>query len=366
MEHLGLIWHGGGDEPYWDESVHYAFTLEEIERIEGAAETLYDLFLQAGERIAHDPCVLRDFGIPDYCLAAIRDSWESGPPALEYGRFDLGYDGTGEPKLFEFNCDTPTGMLEAAVVQWDWKEDCFPGLDQFNSLHEKLLDRWRSIAPQLPAGRLWFTHTADPSHEDTITTTYLRDLAEQAGIETRAIVIDDIGIDAEGRIVDLDDHLISAIFKLYPWEWIVGEDYGPAIVRHLPSTPWIEPIWKMLWSNKAILEILWQMFPGHPNLLAASRDPLVIGGSYVAKPLLAREGANVEIVENGHVVARSGGHYPQDRMLYQQRHRIRPFAGRYPVVGAWIVDGAAAGMGVREDGLITGNGARFIPHVIDG
>jgi glutathionylspermidine synthase len=30
-----------------------------------------------------------------------------------------------------------------------------------------------------------------------------------------------------------------------------------------------EPIWKMLLSNKAILPILWELFPNHPNLLPA-------------------------------------------------------------------------------------------------
>ena len=93
--------------------------------------------------------------------------------------------------------------------------------------------------------------------------------------------------------------MISAIFKLYPWEWIVSEAYGEDIVRHLPETLWIEPIWKMIWSNKAILQVLWNMFPDHPNLLAASVIKERIGASYVAKPFLAREGANIAVVERG-------------------------------------------------------------------
>lgn len=36
------------------------------------------------------------------------------------------------------------------------------------------------------------------------------------------------------------------------------------------------------------------------------------------------------------------------------------------MIGAWIVDGQPAGMGIREDGPITGNTARFVPHIIDG
>jgi glutathionylspermidine synthase len=256
-------------------------------------------------------------------------------------------------------------MLEAAVVQWDWKEAIFPHLDQFNSLHERLADRWAEIAPRMTGNRIWFTHADDESHEDTITATYMRDLATQAGLDTFGVLLDDIGVDAQGRVVDGEDRLISAIFKLYPWEWIVEEDYGRDIVRHLSDTHWIEPIWKMIWSNKGVLAVLWEMFPGHPNLLAASWNAAGAGPSYVAKPLLAREGANVEIVAAGEVLERSDGDYTGAR-VYQQLYPLRDFGQGYPVLGVWSVDGKAAGMGIREDGLITGNRARFVPHVIEG
>jgi glutathionylspermidine synthase len=366
VEGQGLIWHSEDDQAYWDESAYYSFTLEEVERIEDATETLHELFLEAGEKIVKDAELLEVFGIPAFCHRAIKAAWKAEPPALNYGRFDLGYNGEGEPKLFEFNCDTPTSLLEAAVVQWEWKESLFPELDQFNSLHEKLIGRWAELRPRLFGQRIWFTHTADPSHEDTITTTYLRDLAAQAGLETHAVLIDDIGLDQSGRIVDHQDQLITAIFKLYPWEWIVGEAYGPDVIRHLPDTVWMEPIWKMIWSNKAILQILWTMFPNHPNLLAASVRPERIGASYVAKPFLAREGANIEVVDRGKTLARTGGEYVEGLTLYQELYPMRDFGNGYPVIGSWVVDGEAAGMGIREDGLITGNRARFIPHVIRG
>ena len=366
VEAQGLIWHSDGGTPYWDESAYYSFAAGEIDEIESATETLYELFLKAGDKIISTPEMLDVFGIPGYCHKAIKAAWKNEPPALNYGRFDLGYDGHGAPKLFEFNCDTPTSMLEAGVVQWAWKEALFPDLDQFNSLHERLIGRWAELRSRLPGQRLWVTHVADPSHEDTITATYMRDLAEQAGIATHAVVIDDLGLDEAGRIVDQDDQLISAIFKLYPWEWIVGEAYGEDIVRHLPETLWIEPIWKMIWSNKAVLQVLWQMFPDHPNLLAASVIKERIGASYVAKPFLAREGANIAVVERGEEIARSSGDYQAGLTMYQALYPLRDFGTGYPVLGCWVVDGQAAGMGIREDGLITGNTARFVPHVIRG
>lgn len=363
VESQGLIWHTDGAVPYWDESAYYEFTLEEVERIEAATEEMHRLFLEAGARIVDDERLLAHFGIPAFCHEAIGAAWDADVPSLDYGRFDFGYAGHGEPKLFEFNCDTPTSLLEAAVVQWNWKEDVFPRLDQFNSLHEKLIARWAQQRPRLYGERLWFTHAADPSHEDTITTTYLRELAEEAGLETHAVVIDHIGIDAEGRVVDRDDNLITAIFKLYPWEWIVAEPFGREIVDHLPITAWIEPIWKMMWSNKAILHVLWDMFPGHRNLLPAATSPRDLGDSYVAKPFLAREGANVAVVERGRTVALSQGNYGGPT-LYQELFPLKDFGNGFPVLGSWVVGGEAAGMGVREDALITGNRARFVPHVI--
>jgi glutathionylspermidine synthase len=310
--------------------------------------------------------LLDRFGIPPSFQQAIRDSWDAEPPALNFGRFDLGYDGAGPPKLFEFNCDTPTSLLEAAVIQWSWKEQQFPHLDQFTSLHDKLIAKWVDIRDWLPAG-VYFAHFADDAGEDAVTTSYLRDTAEAAGIETMPILVDEIGWNEdECCFVDTSDQRVEAIFKLYPWEWLVNEAFAPQLLESLSpnGTLWIEPIWKMIWSNKAVLAVLWQLFPGHPNLLETSFD--VLPGNSVSKPLLAREGANVSIHKAGAVIAQTDGDYGEDGYIYQDLYRLPELArGSFPVIGSWVVDGIPAGMGIREDGLITGNTARFVPHVIN-
>ena len=92
--------------------------------------------------------------------------------------------------------------------------------------------------------------------------------------------------------------------------------------------------------------------------------PGAVGPDFVAKPVLAREGANIEVVSHGKILARSHGSYDASRMVYQQRYPLKDFGRGYPVLGSWIVAGEAAGLGIREDGLITGNRARFVPHII--
>lgn len=362
VESLGLVWHSADGQPYWDESACYRLTPAQVAELESASAELYRLFVAAGDHIlSHD--LLDRFAIPAFCHDAIRKDWEAEPLALNFGRFDLGYDGHGPPKLFEFNCDTPTSLLEAAVVQWNWRDEVFPGAAQYNRLHDALVAKWHDIAPPRRDAVLHLAHATDPSGEDQVTVAYLADTAHEAGIDTFILDINMIGWDAgRRRFVDPRGANIDCLFKLYPWEWLVREPFAPQLIESLPAMFWIEPIWKMIWSNKAILPILWDLFPGHPNLLEARFEPLP--GDHVAKPILAREGANIRIVRSGQTVAESGGDYGGEAMIYQALYPLPGEGNRRPVVGSWIVDGEPVGIGIREDGAITGNAARFIPHIV--
>jgi glutathionylspermidine synthase len=362
VEATGLVWHSAGGAPYWDETVAYAFDSHDVAMIEEATRDLYALFLQAGDYVVENRLFDR-FAIPPWCWPLIEEAWKAEPPALNYGRFDLGYDGRGPPKLFEFNCDTPTSLLEAAVVQWRWKEAVFPAADQYNSLHDKLVAKWRDIAPFLASPTVHFTHAREASGEDAVTTAYLADTARSAGLNPIDLPIAEVGW-ADGRFWDLQPAEIRTLYHLYPWEWLVHEAFGPRLLENAGRTAWIEPIWKMIWSNKAILPILWDLFPRHPNLLWASTEGPV-GDSYVVKPILGREGANVRVVRGGAVAARKDGPYGEAPVVWQGLFDLPSYEGACPVIGAWIVDGEAAGMGIREDGLITGNLSRFVPHIID-
>ena len=127
---------------------------------------------------------------------------------------------------------------------------------------------------------------------------------------------------------------------------------------------WIEPVWKMLWSNKALLPILWQLYPDHPNLLPAYFEPH--NANYVQKPKLSREGANIAIVQNGQIVQSTGGNYGDAGFIYQDIAQIPNMDGNYPVIGSWIIGGEAAGMGIRESSsMITDNVSRFVPHYFE-
>jgi glutathionylspermidine synthase len=145
---------------------------------------------------------------------------------------------------------------------------------------------------------------------------------------------------------------------------MVSEGYAERIVDQLGSTTWIEPIWKMLWSNKAILALLHAFEPTCPYVLPANLGAPT-SRSYVKKPLLGREGANVTVVHNGETIAATGGEYGAEGYVYQEFFDLPEIDGARPIIGSWVIDGEPAGLGIREDGPITGNAARFVPHIVE-
>ena len=365
VERVGVVYHTVDGRPYWDESAYYAFTMREVLDLEAATNELQRLCLEAGQHII-DRNRFKEFGLSEATARAIRKAWDEEPPAI-YGRFDLAYDGVNPPKLLEYNADTPTALVEAAVAQWYWLQDTAPDCDQWNSIHERLVAKWKELKAYVTEP-LYFAHTNTADGEDLMTVTYLRDTASEAGIGTKGIEIEEIGFDYDYTLFrDLDGGDMRSIFKLYPWEWLVDEEFGEQLFASLEGgVQWIEPIWKMLWSNKALLPVLWELFPNHPNLLPAYFERPASLTSYARKPILSREGANITLVRDGQQIAATGGDYDDERSIYQALAPLAEFDGRFPVLGAWVIDGEAAGMGIREgDGPIIGNLSRFVPHRIE-
>ncbi|MFT3855929.1 MAG: glutathionylspermidine synthase family protein [Ilumatobacteraceae bacterium] len=257
VERIGFGFHTT-NVPYWDESVYYSFTMDEILHIEEATADLWRICLEAVEFVIENR-LYSLFQIPEEFIPYLEKSWNEDHPSI-YGRFDLCYK-DGQIKMLEFNADTPTSLYEAGIVQWFWLQDLDPAKDQFNSIHEKLIDTWSFVRSYLYPGPL-HAGCIKGSLEDLTNVEYLRDCAMQAGIDTRFQFIEDIGWDAEQQVF-VDDRCepIRNLFKLYPWEWLTAEEFGPHILEDRSAAFFIEPAWKMILSNKAILPVLWELSP---------------------------------------------------------------------------------------------------------
>ena len=375
-EEFGFKFHTMHGEPYWDESTYYRFSLEQIEQgIEAPTEAIHQMCLQVVDKVIANDKLMKRFRIPSDQWDFVRQSWNNGDPSL-YSRLDFSYDGRSHAKLYENNADTPTSVYETGFWQWLWLEDNVDSnmlprnADQFNSLQEKLINRFKDLQYLTPDRVLHFACCKNTA-EDRSTVQYLEDCATAAQLDTpfdtQFVYIEDIGRDADGNFTDLNNHVISWLFKLYPWEFMFQEAYGELLGTN--NIRFLEPPWKSILSNKALLPMLWRMFPNHPNLLPAFfEDEIHLAGAYeelVKKPIFSREGSNISIIRNQSEVLSSPGPYGEEGYIYQAAHRPPKFGDNYTLIGSWLVDDQAAGISIREDkGPITQDMSRYVPHVI--
>ncbi|SEM73406.1 Glutathionylspermidine synthase [Loktanella fryxellensis] len=379
-EAAGFTFHTMYGEPYWDEETAYAFTLAQVETdIEDPATELHAMCREAAARIVDDEELMERLAIPRAHWDLVAQSWKTGQPEL-YGRFDLIYDGTGPARMIEYNADTPTALFESAAFQWTWLEDMIEsgalpaGSDQFNGIHEALTARFRALFA--PNTDIHFT-AFESNVEDYATVEMMAYAARAADLGAHFVDLSQIGLTDRGQFADADKRIIGHLFKLYPWEDLLRDNFAP----HLGSAQctYLEPAWKAVVSNKGLLPVLWRMYEGHPNLLPAFFADEVAAGSpavtraadalsrgTVTKPVFGREGAGVTIRQGGAVLEASDNtEYDAHPQVVQAYAEMPVFDAFRPVIGAWIVGETCVGMGLREDpSRITQDLSRFKPHYI--
>ncbi len=373
-------------EPYWDETSAYMFNIADVEtRIEDPSTELHGMVRQAVSAIVADARLMARMGIPEAQWDFVRNSWKAGEREL-YGRLDLAWDGSDGPaKLLEYNADTPTSLYEAGSFQWSWLEDLKargelpPNADQFNGLYEAITARFEELFA--PNTDIHFA-SGEGSEEDYATVEFMAYAARDAGMGAHHVLTEAIGLTNTGQLADGEDRVIGTLFKLHPWEDTFQADFA----KHLATLRcrFLEPAWKALVSNKGILPVLWEMFEGHPNLLASfftvdveedspAYRRAVDSGHFaqgrVTKPLFSREGASITIESATREVLEASANrdYDMHPTVIQAYHPLPVFDGWRPVIGSWIIGETCAGMGIREDrALITQDMSRFKPHFLMG
>lgn len=491
-------------DSYFDDTHYYELNDSESRVLGDAAARLFQAYIVGGDWvIKHD--LFAKFGIPEFAVPAILDTWEDNKagryaPSV-YGRFDLRptlatergirrrgrrvYRRPGRPrrtvvgaKLLEFNADTPTSLVETGHSQWVWFEDArkcrrmrrLGHIDQWNGLHEALVERWKSevLAFRKRTGReldlIHFAYTAEEVEgEDYMTAEYMRVMAAEAsdrliaegqpGFRTKLIAIEQIkmhtrppeptnvrevtpdavslkkdrtvylgsftregfSFDDTPRFDLIEDadfydgssdgtERIQMCFKLYAWEHILWEKFGPQAFKNTlkpEGTVWVEQAYKLLWSNKAMLAILWEIFGdpttvhqklrdaginlddytewlGDPTTIHELLLPTYFEGEQpegferncARKPLLGREGADVHLIKGGAPLVNGELQgYGEEGFVLQELAVLESFLRDgvpfYPVAGVWMVVDEAVALCFRHDSHpVTGNLSRFCPHII--
>ncbi|MGH3664151.1 MAG: glutathionylspermidine synthase family protein [Micromonosporaceae bacterium] len=404
----------GGTISYWVEDAHYQVTAQDTDQLATACDELTAMFIEAGDHVIAEK-LFGKLGIPEFAVPAILKTWDDDDPDFHWpsvnGRMDLRWGNDpaltaadpslADPKLLEYNADTPTCLPESTGTQWNWlSENPTVSGSQWNNAFEALTAAWKRNLELFEARRgfrppvVHFLHTAqEKSGEDQMNTAVVAAAADQAGFRVKMQFIENLRLEAQdghfaflgdtptlmGQFRDQDGEPVRLAYKLYPWEWMIHEEFGKTALWNTlqrDGTTWVEPPYKMLWSNKGILPILWDLFKDDParrkHLLPAyfeGEEPRGFRTNCVRKPLFGREGGNVTVIQGGEAVASHGGDYGAEGFILQEYAELPSFdtpAGRrHTLTGVWMIDNESAGLCFRESaGPITDNASFFVPHVI--
>lgn len=377
MDELGMSWHtdSDGSDYICDELVQLSEV--EAEAYYSAANTLYDMFVEAGQHVI-DNQLYYELGIPSNLVRLIEQSWERDDWHL-YGRFDLAGGLDGSPiKLLEFNADTPTGLFETSIIQWAiLKANGMDESRQFNNIQEMLKENYRRLVTgddtdadfrdSYASQKLLFSSVRNLP-EDERTVRYLQHVAHDAGFYTDFCYMDETGFDPDEGVFNRDKQLADFWFKLYPWEDIANEELElcrilEKISSH-GSTRFLNPAYTLLFQSKGMLKILYDLYPDSPYLLRTDFKPLP-GMAQVEKKIFGREGANTTIFDSGgNRIAATDGPYAHYKNIYQEFTALpKDAAGNHYQAGVFYI-WEACGLGFRRGGEILDDMSKFAGHLI--
>jgi glutathionylspermidine synthase len=260
------------------------------------------------------------------------------------------------------------------VVQWaQLLANGLSEKSQFNTLYEALTANFRRLREANPdlAPTLLISSLPDSPEDDT-NVTLLGEAAKEAGFDvptgtstrwtfrpTRHFHRDDDG----------SFYRYHYWFKLVPWEYIAHDE--PELTDILTEITVrrkaviLNPAYTLLFQSKAILKVLWDLYPYHPLLLETIDEPFAHKKS-VEKVLFGREGANVRILDpSGEVLNEEDGDYGAYPKIYQEYTPLLRDARDYHYQAGVFFAWEPCGLGYRRGGPIIGNASQFVGHIVD-
>lgn len=341
-----------------------------------ATNELHAMFMHATNFVLQDDALLAAFNLPEALWPRIHRSWDNRRNEMITGRFDFSVSERGI-KVYEYNCDSASCHMECGRVQGLWAGDCAvtEGRCAGEPLFERLVEAWREAEVD---GVLHIMR--DNDLEEIYHALYMRGALEAAGVRTKMITgVEGLGWSDEGRVVDADGERIDWVWKTWAWETALDqlrhelEERLDEDATRLPNAPpaerrkrpprlsdvllheevmVYEPLWTLVPSNKAILPVLWMLYPNHPYLLNSGFElsGALLEGGYVEKPIVGRCGSNISLYDARRaLIGSTGGAFGARDQIYQALWPLPVIDGRSVQIGTFTAAGSLGGACVRLD-----------------
>ena len=239
-----------------------------------------------------------------------------------------------------------------------------PDADQFNSLHEKLIASWRAFAVTWSAGHASCTSRASATARRTAaTSTTCATSRRKAAWTTRFVADrrDRLGRDRRRASSTTTNEEIRVLCKLYPWEWLAAESFGPHLLRSQPARDRARVEDAAVQQGHPADPVGALPRPSEPAARVLRRRAASPATTCRSRSSRARAPTSRSTAAAARIAA--DGEYGEEGFVYQAYAPIPRFGDDYATIGAWIIGDEPAGIGMREDeSPITRNTSRFVPH----
>ncbi|SEQ66155.1 bifunctional glutathionylspermidine amidase/synthase [Basfia succiniciproducens] len=348
------------------------FTISETAKHEliRATNELHLMYLHATNKVLNDDNLLKYFNIPKLLWPRLRLSWENRRYQTVSGRLDFCLDERGL-KVYEYNADSASCHAEAGAILGRWAK--VAGLDNGEDpgahLRNALADCWKH-RDNTPLVHIM----QDNDSEEDYHSMFMQSALLQAGCRTKIIHgTEGLHWDKRGRLLDDEDNQILSVWKTWAWETMLeqlredatGREVAPPIrtgypedkVRLIdvllrPEVLVYEPLWTAIPSNKAILPVLWSLFPNHRYLLESGFELTqnLIKNGYAKKPIAGRRGDNVTLFAEQHSrLDVTHGRFGKQEHIYQQLWCLPKVEEQYVQICTFTVGGHYGGSCLRSD-----------------
>ncbi len=327
-----------------------------------ATNELHGLFMHATDYVLQNPELLSHFNLPEVIWPRIQQSWDNRRNQMISGRFDFAMTEAGL-KVYEYNCDSASCHTECGKIQALWAKHmgCKTGRDAGRLLFEDLEDAWENSEAK------GLVHILlDNDKEELYHALFMQETMAAANIPSKLVHgVKSLRRDDNGDVVDADGETINWVWKTWAWETALDqlrEELSASSTAHTapqlkdvlfqPHTMVFEPLWTLIPSNKAILPILWQLFPDNPYLLESHfelNDSLRAEG-YVTKPIAGRCGFNIQLVgEDSELLESTSGQFQQQNQIFQALFSLPYIAPFHAQLCTFTSAGSFSGSCVRVD-----------------
>lgn len=394
-QHIESFWHDLYNSEYALYDIAY-MSKKEIEEIRLATNRIGHIFMKMGNllRSSSNESLLQ-LDIPKNMLPFIRH--RALPIETVISRIDLVKTDVGL-KVLELNSDTPTFEKEVFYVNGLLCTE-FGAQDPNEGLLEKLgIEIRKALAEVLLRGEHSETpHIVFTSHEeheeDKLTTLFLK---EVANVEAKYVPLHKLNIQKGEGLFDDEGNKIDVLYRqTYPLEHLIedvseesGELIGVQLLELVCSNKliMINPISAFLLQSKAVQAVIWGMKElDHPFFSQAEKqwidqyflptyleeDAFIKNGlKYVKKPSFGREGDTVSVFQGTEKLFEDQHKtYDQSLPVYQKyvdlpSQPIKTINGIEEgkvLIGSFLINGKASGIGLRAGNQITDNNAYFLP-----